>query len=313
MDRLLSMQVFEKVVEEGGFAAAARALDLSPAVVSRLVSDLEDHLNTRLIQRTTRKLALTESGEIYLDRLKGGLRELHDAATAAQNNSGALGGTLHILATPMLASHFLAPLACAWQEQYPQVSLDISVDPFSYLRVEEFDLTLMVVEEGFNANIVARVLGRSERLLCAAPGYLRRMGTPQHPTELRHHFDLRFPWHKAPGHANGNRIRLTHSDGNAALVEVEMQATLQSLSIDVLLAATLSGAGLCLLARHLVQPYLHDGTLVTVLPQWQPEGLTIYAALPTRKFVPARVLAMLNFASQAALKAFPAATRQKLS
>lgn len=311
MDRLLSMQVFEKVVEEGGFAAAARALDLSPAVVSRLVSDLEDHLNTRLIQRTTRKLALTESGEIYLERLKGGLRELQDAATAAQNNSGALSGTLHILATPLLASHFLAPLAYAWQEQYPQVSLDISVDPFSYLRVEEFDLTLMVVEEGFNANIVARVLGRSERFLCAAPSYLQRMGTPQHPNELRDHFDLRFPWHKAPGHTNGHRIRLTHADGNTAIVEVEMHAVLQSLNIDVLLAATLSGAGLCLLASQLVQPYLANGTLLPVLPQWQPDALTIYAALPTRKFVPARVLAMMDFASKAALKVFPATTHQK--
>lgn len=305
------MQVYEKVVEAGGFAAAARTLDLSPAVVSRLVSDLEDHLKTRLIQRTTRKLALTESGEIYLSRLKGGLKELHDAATAAQNNSGALSGTLHVLATPMLASHFLAPLVSAWQVQFPEVSLDISVDPFSYLRVEEFDLTLMVVEEGFNANIVARVLGRSERLLCAAPSYLERMGTPLHPSELLHHFDLRFPWHKAPGHTNGHRIRLTPTDSNAALVEVEMRAVLQSLSIDVLLAATLSGAGLCLLARHLVQRHLNDGSLRVVLPQWQPDGLTIYAALPTRKFVPARVLAMLEFASKAALKVFPAATHLK--
>jgi DNA-binding transcriptional LysR family regulator len=311
MDRLLSMQVFEKVVEEGGFAAAARALDLSPAVVSRLVSDLEDHLNTRLIQRTTRKLTLTESGEIYLDRLKGGLRELQYAAIAAQNNSGTLSGTLHLLATPMLASHFLAPLACAWREQYPEVSLDISVDPFSYLRVEEFDLTLMLVEDGFNANIVARVLGRSERLMCAAPSYLRRSGMPEHPSELRHHVDLRFPWHKAPGHTNGHRVRLTHVDENVAPIEVEMTAVLQSVSTDVLLAATLSGAGLCLLARHLAQPYLDNGTLLRVLPQWQPEGLTIYAALPTRKFIPARVVAMLDFASKAALKVFPVSTHRK--
>jgi DNA-binding transcriptional LysR family regulator len=311
MDRLLSMQVFEKVVEEGGFAAAARALDMSPTVVSRLVSDLEDHLNTRLIQRTTRKLALTESGEIYLDRLKGGLRELHDAAVAAQNSAGALSGTLHILATPMLASHFLAPLACTWRQQYPQVILDISVDPFSYLHVEEFDLTLMVVEEGFDADIVARVLGRSERLLCAAPSYLQRCGKPEHPGELQHHADLRFPWHKAPGHANGNRIRLTHVDGREPPVEVQMKAVLQSISIDVLLAATLSGAGLCLLARHLVQPYLDLGTLSTVLPDWRPDGLTIYAALPTRKFVPARVLAMLDFVSKAALKVFPVDAHRK--
>lgn len=119
------MQVFERVVSEGGFAAAARALDLSPAVVSRLVGDLEEHLDTRLIQRTTRKFALTESGNVYLQILKVILQELSDAEVAAQNSSGVLTGTLHILATPLLASFFLAPLAATWCIQYPRVTLEV--------------------------------------------------------------------------------------------------------------------------------------------------------------------------------------------
>jgi molybdenum-dependent DNA-binding transcriptional regulator ModE len=168
-DRLLSMQVFERVVSEGGFAAAARALDMSPAVVSRLVGDLEEHLDTRLIQRTTRKFALTESGNVYLQKLKVILQEVSDAAVAAQNSSGVLTGTLHILATPLLASFFLAPLAATWCIKYPQVTLEVSVDPFSYMRVEEFDLTLMLVEADFDADIVARVLGRSKRLCAPLP------------------------------------------------------------------------------------------------------------------------------------------------
>lgn len=300
------MQVFERVVSEGGFAAAARALDLSPAVVSRLVGDLEEHLDTRLIQRTTRKFALTESGNVYLQKLKGILQEVSDAAVAAQNSSGVLTGTLHILATPLLASLFLAPLAAAWRIQYPQVTLDVSVDPFPYLRVEEFDLTLMLVEEDFDADIVARVLGRSERLLCAAPSYLCVAGTPGHPSELRHHADLRFSWQLAPGHTNGHGIRFSPMAENTDPVVVEMKAVLQSVSIDVLLRATLSGAGLSLLAEYLVRPYLQEGSLVHVLPQWTVDGLTIYAALPTRKFVPARVLAMFEFVTRAALEAFPA-------
>ena len=308
MDRLLSMQVFEKVVAEGGFAAAARALDLSPAVVSRLVGDLEEHLETRLIQRTTRKLALTESGNIYLHKLKGILQEVNDAAVAAQNSSGVLAGTLHILATPLLAAYFLAPLTTAWRQNHPEVVLDISVDPFSYSLVEEFDLTLMAVEEDFDANIVARVLGRSERLLCAAPSYLSRAGTPHHPSELHGHANLRFPWHLAPGHGNGHGIRLSPVAKHAEPVNVEMKMVLQSISIDVLLRATLSGAGLCLLAKHLVQQYLRDGRLVHILPQWQAGSLIIYAALPTRKFVPARVTAMLEFLTLAAQKVFAAPT-----
>jgi DNA-binding transcriptional LysR family regulator len=307
MDRLLSMQVFEKVVAEGGFASAARALDLSPAVVSRLVSDLEEHLDTRLIQRTTRKLALTESGIVYLHMLRRILQEINDAEVVAQNSSGVLAGTLHLLTTPLLASYFLAPLAALWREQHPEVMLEVSVDPFSHLRVEEFDLTLMAVEEYYDADTVARVLGRTESILCAAPRYLNRAGMPEHPGDLHVHDYLKFPWKKAPGQGNGHGIRLTHVMTYTEPVDVEMRVVLQSLSFDVLFRAALAGAGLCLLSRHLAQPYFRDGALVHVLPQWRASSLVIYAALPTRKLVPARVVAMLDFLSTAAQQVFSTA------
>jgi len=307
MDRLLSMQVFEKVVAEGGFASAARALDLSPTVVSRLVSDLEEHLDTRLIQRTTRKLALTESGLVYLQMLRRILQEINDAEVAAQNSAGVLTGTLHLLTTPLLASYFLAPLAARWREQHPEVMLDVSVDPFSHLRVEEFDLTLMAVEEDYDADTVARALGRTESILCAAPRYLRRAGTPDHPRDLHAHDYLKFPWEKAPGHSSGHGLRLTHELADTEPVDVEMKVVLQSLSFDVLFRAALAGAGLCLLSRHLAQPYFRDGALVHVLPQWRAGGLSIYAALPTLKLVPARVVAMLDFVSKAAKQVFSTA------
>jgi DNA-binding transcriptional LysR family regulator len=307
MDRLLSMQVFEKVVAEGGFASAARALDLSPAVVSRLVSDLEEHLDTRLIQRTTRKLALTESGIVYLHMLRRILQEINDAEVVAQNSSGVLAGTLHLLTTPLLASYFLAPLAALWREQHPEVMLEVSVDPFSHLRVEEFDLTLMAVEEYYDADTVARVLGRTESILCAAPRYLNRAGMPEHPGDLHVHDYLKSPWKKAPGQGNGHGIRLTHVMTYTEPVDVEMRVVLQSLSFDVLFRAALAGAGLCLLSRHLAQPYFRDGALVHVLPQWRASSLVIYAALPTRKLVPARVVAMLDFLSTAAQQVFSTA------
>ena len=295
MDRLLSLEVFAKVIAEGGFSAAARALDLSPTAVSRLISDLEDHLGTRLIQRTTRKLVLTESGLVYLDMTRRVMQQIHDADIAAQNSSSVLMGTLHILTTPMLASYFFAPLAARWREQHPEVMLDVGVDPFSHLRVEEFDLTLMAVEEAYDGDIVARALGRTGRILCASPGYLLRAGAPGYPCELQRHDYLEFPWKKAPGHSGGHRLRLTHLMLCTEPVDVEMKVVLQSLSFDVLIRAALAGAGLCLVSEHLAQPYLRDGALVRVLPQWQAGGLIIYAALPTRKFVPGRVAAMLDF------------------
>jgi DNA-binding transcriptional LysR family regulator len=305
MDRLLSMQVFEKVAEESGFAAAARVLDLSPATVTRLVNDLEDHLGTRLIQRTTHKLVLTESGHAYLQKLKHILQEIKDADVMVQNASEELIGTLNILSTPLLATKILAPLAGRWRTQHPQVILDISIDPFSYLRVEEFDLTLMSVEDNFDANIVARMIAKTERLLCASPEYLKRAGMPQHPNELSQHDYLNFPWHKAAGHNSDHTLRLSHASGLAEAVNIPMKVTFQALNFDVLLIAMKSGAGLCLMPKRLVQRAIQNGTLIHVLPEWHAGSLIFYSALPSRKHIPVRALAMLEALAIQAQQIFP--------
>ena len=313
MDRLLSMQVFEKVALENGFAAAARVLDMSPATVTRLVNDLEDHLGTRLIQRTTHKLVLTESGSLYLQKLKNILQEISDAEVLAQNSSEELMGTLNILSTPLLATKILAPMAGRWRAQYPQVLLDISLDPFSYLRVEEFDLTLMSVEDTFDANIVARTIGKTERLLCAAPDYLSRVGMPLDPSELQQHDYLNFPWHKAAGHNSSHTLRLRHGSGHGEAVNIPMNVTFQALSFDVLLSAMRSGAGLCLMPERLVQRAILNGTLTHVLPEWHAGSLIFYAALPSRKHIPARALAMLEALAIQAQFIFPPSLNSQAS
>lgn len=305
MDRLLSMQVFEKVATESGFAAAARVLDMSPATVTRLVSDLEDHLGTRLIQRTTHRLVLTESGHLYLRKLKHILKEISDAHVMVQNSSEELIGTLNILSTPLLATKILAPLAGSWRTLHPQVTLDVSIDPFSYLHVEEFDLTLMSVEDTFDANIVARTIGKTEKVLCAAPDYLNRKGTPQNPADLRGHDYVSFPWHKAGGHNCDHILRLSHSNGLTEAVNIPMNVTFQALSFDVLLIAIRSGAGLSLMPERLVQRAIGNGTLVHLLPDWQTGHLIFYAALPSRKFIPTRSVAMLEALAIQAQLIFP--------
>ncbi|MCJ0762109.1 LysR family transcriptional regulator [Variovorax terrae] len=294
MDRLLSMRVFQRVIDEGGFAAAARALEMSPAVVTRLVSDLEQHLGTRLIQRTTRKLALTEAGEAYLLRLRGILHEVDDAEAVAAASTRELQGTLHVLATPVLASYFLAPRVAQWCERHPKVTLDLSIDPFPQNRVEEFDVTFIVVEEGYDASVVARPLISNDWIVCASPGYLQRHGTPRTPQELQHHGYLRFPWQQASGHS-GRRLRLRPLEGEGEPVEVEMPVVLQSVSFDVLYRAALDGAGVAVLSKLLVAPHLASGALVQLLPDWVFGRFTIYAALPTRKLLPARTRAFMTF------------------
>ena len=115
MDRLLSMRVFQKVIDEGGFATAARALDMSPAVVTRLVADLETYLGTRLLHRTTRRLSLSAAGENYLSRVRVILQDIDEADQAVSAQPRELTGVLRVLATPVLATHVLAPLIAGFR------------------------------------------------------------------------------------------------------------------------------------------------------------------------------------------------------
>ena len=294
MDRLLSMRVFQRVVDDGGFAAAARALDLSPATVTRLFGDLEQHLGARLMQRTTRKLALTEAGEVYLLRVRNILNEIDDAESAVGTSMQELQGTVHVLASPVLASYFLAPQVAAWRKQHPKVALEIAVEPFPQLRVEEFDVTFMAVDEEYDGNVVARRLSTTEWILCAAPSYLKRAGVPKQPQDLQRHEYLKFLRQQGGGFSN-RRLQLRPASGTGDTVEVDAPVALQSASLDLLYRAALDGAGVAVLSRLLVAPHLESGALVHVLPDWIYGRLSVYAAVPSRKLIPARTRAFLDF------------------
>ncbi len=297
MDTLQAMRVFEKVVDLDGFAAAARALDMSAAGVTRMLAALEAQLGARLLQRTTRKLSLTNAGQSYLLRVRSILREVDDAQAEAAAHTHELQGVLHVLATPVLASYYLAPRIATWHARHPKVLLDLAIDPFPQPRIEEHDVTFLVVDEGFDADIVARPLSTTEWIACASPDYLARAGTPAQPSDLSVHAYLKFQWPQSSGHA-GRRTRLQPARGQGATVEVDISPALQTTSFDVLLRAALDGAGITFLSRLLVAPHLAKGRLVQVLPDWIFGRFKIYAALPTRKFIPARTQAFLAFLTE---------------
>ena len=297
MDRLLSMRVFQKVIDEGGFAAAARVLDMSPAGVTRLVTDLEQHLGTRLIQRTTRRLALTDAGQAYLLRVRSILSEVDDAEAAASQNASELQGVVNIVAPPLFANYFLAPRIPHWLARCPKVAIHLHADPFPQTRVEEFDVAFMVVNEGFDASIVARPLAQTEYVVCASPAYLKRMGTPRQPEDLSRHHYLRFPWQASSGHA-ARGMRLLRLDGSQGDLEVGMQVVFQAESYETLFAAAVAGAGIAALPKFPASNYFESGALTHLLPQWIFARYTVYVALPTRKLMPARSRAFLDFASE---------------
>ena len=293
------MRVFQTVVEEGSFAAAARSMELSPPVVTRLVADLEQHLGTRLLQRTTRKLALTDAGESYLQRVRAILHEIDDAEAAAAASTRDLRGTIRIVAAPVLATNFLAPMMAAWHAHYPKLMLDVSMDAYAASRVDEFDVTIMVAGEDFDANIVARPLVQGEAIVVASPDYLERRGIPREPQDLIHHDYLRDS--SAPVRLQsgpGRKLRLQSLRADVPDEEVDAPAVLQSVSTELLMRAAVDGAGVAVTSRLLAEEHLARGELVHILPGWIFSRYTIYAALPSGRMLPARTRVFLDFLTE---------------
>lgn len=294
MDRLMSMRVFQKVIDEGGFAAAARALDMSPAVVTRLVADLEDHLGTRLLHRSTRRLSLSVAGEAYLQRLRAILQDIDEADRVASSQTHELGGVLRVLAPPVLASHVLAPLIAGFRQLYPKILLNIEVASFKEPPIEDYDITLMPTDEAFDANVIARKISTTEAVLVASPAYLLRKGAPATPQDLAAHEILRL---KAPG-LRSHTWRLLNSARQDEALDVMVDPGLWINHTDTLLRAALGGAGITSVAVDLVAPYLSRGELVRVLRPWITGRLSLYAALPSRQFMPERTRVFLDYLTE---------------
>lgn len=307
MDRLLTMRAFQTVADEGGFAAAARTLDLSPAGVTRLVADLESHVGARLLQRTTRRVSLTEAGEAYLARVRQILADVDEASAVVQAHTEELAGVLRLLAPPVLAVHILAPLVSEFRRLHPQITIEVHVEALSAPPIGDYDITLLGADEQYDANVIARPIASTDAVVCASPAYLRQRGTPQQPEDLAGHDCLLY---RRPD-SRGGTMRLLHpGEGNRA-VDVRVQPVLMANHIETLLRAALDGAGICAQPLSLAAPYLREGRLVRVLAPWTMGRYTTYAALPSRKFMPARTRAFLEFLSERTRNSIQAALRME--
>ena len=290
----MSMRVFQKVIDEGGFAAAARALDMSPAVVTRLVADLEDHLGTRLLHRTTRRLSLSVAGETYLTRVRSILQDIDDAHGLASSQTHELAGVLRVLAPPVLATHVLAPLIAGFRQLYPKILLNIEVASFKEPPIEDYDITLLPTDEAFDGDVIARKISSTEAILVASPEYLKRKGTPATPEELAQHEILLL---KTSG-LSPRTWRLFNSERQDQPLDLVVEPGLWVNHTDTLLRAALDGAGITSSAVELVAPYLSRGELVRVLRPWISARLSLYAALPSRKFLPERTRVFLEYLTE---------------
>lgn len=291
MDRLQSMRVFQQVVEAGGFAVAARKLDLAPAVVTRLISDLEQHLGVRLLQRTTRKLSLTQSGEAYLERLKTILGDIEDAEAMVQAQTKEMSGTIRILAPPVAAAHTLASAVAGFQRLHPSVVVDVHVEDSPEPAVHDYDLAVLNSETRIDPDVIARTIILSHAVFCASPDYLKRFGEPARPEDLLNHRCLRL---RKPAMRRGP-MRLLDPTHDDRMLEIDVVPVMTANHTDTLLRATLDGAGISSQPIDLLAELLRSGRLRRVLAPWITARLALVAALPSRKFMPSRTRAFTDY------------------
>lgn len=290
MDRLQCLRTFLTVAELGGFAAAARTLDLSPASVTRMVAELEAQLGVRLLQRTTRRVVLTDEGATYLERVRRILADLDEADALVSQRSQTVAGVLRVQATPVLASVIVAPIVPRLTAEHSRLRVEVDVESYAVPSVEEHDVALFAVEGTVDTGLIARRIASGVSGLVAAPAYLQQAGWPHRPDALAHHRCLRY---RPPGqHVHAWRLwRQAQPDVQC---EVDVQPVACSNHVEALLRMALDGGGILSVSLDLVAQRLASGELVRVLDGWVTDRWSLYAALPSRRHLPARTRAFLD-------------------
>lgn len=292
MDRLRAFEVFTTVVARNGFAKAADALDTSPANVTRYVADLEAHLGTRLLNRTSRRISLTEAGAALYERLRNVLDDVAEAEAAASADSLTPRGRLRINAPLSFGVLHLAPLWPRFMALYPQVELDVSLSDRVVDLVEEgFDLAIRISRGGSQVH-VARKLAVSRNIVCASPEYVAAHGAPASPADLERHACVAYTLTAAPdewqfldpaGQPYAARIRPRFATNNG----------------DTVCAMALSGQAIAWLPTFIAGEDLRSGRLVRLLPDHAQPPIDILAIYPSRRHLSAKVRAMVDFLAEA--------------
>lgn len=288
MDRLQSMRVFVKVVEQGSFAGAASALELSNAVVTRHLADLEAHLGARLLNRTTRRLSLTEAGQKYLERVRQILSDIDEADADVQSTAARPAGTLKIYCHPAFGQYQLASLLPRFAAAHPDVVLDVTLADGEVDLVEQgFDVGIFIGIQKFDASMIARQLGTSALVLVASPDYVARRGMPREPADISDHDCLNFAFeqlrHAWPIHWEDK------------LVNVPVRSRMTSNSGAVLRQAALAGMGIMIRSSFTLEDDLSSGRLVQLLGEHHLGKLDVMLVYPSRRLVPAKLRSFVDF------------------
>lgn len=285
MTPVQDMEIFAQIVTAGTMTAASRELGVSPAVVSKRIRRLEERLGTRLFQRTTRQITLTEAGQDYYQRVVAILASIDDAENAVSRGMARAQGLLKVTAPTIFGRLHIAPHLAPFLDSHPELTVNFDLsDSFVDLVAEGVDVAIRIAELE-DSSMVARRLAPNHRVICAAPSYLETHDMPQSLDDLANHNCL------APTEQDVWRL-----EGPDGPVDVRVNGRLNTNSSEVVREAVLAGMGIALRSTWDVGPELKNGSLAIVLPQYRVETrVGIYAIFPSRQFLPVKVRLFIDY------------------
>lgn len=290
MISLENVRIFLKAVETNSFSAAGRMLRLSPSVVSYRIQMLEDALGARLLTRTTRTMRLTEAGELFLEHCREIIEAVERAEASVADSSGVSArGVLRVTAPLGLGRRVVAPMMARYRKAQPHTDVRLRLsDHLLDLVREGVDLAIRLARME-DSSFTLRKVAEVRRVLCAAPEYLARRGTPEAPRDLARHdcLLLRFP---------GSPQFRWSFDFRGEAVAVLVEGPLDADDGDVLTQWALDGLGLVMKPLFEVAPYIADGRLVELLPEARPQSMTLGVLYPTRRMLPPRTKSFIDLA-----------------
>ncbi|MBX5165103.1 MULTISPECIES: LysR family transcriptional regulator [unclassified Rhizobium] len=290
MDRLTSLAVFGRVVECGGFSAAARRLNMSVTMVGNHVQSLEDRLGVRLLNRTTRKVSLTETGKYYYERSSQILAELDEADRTAGALNTTPRGTLKVYTSSAIV-RFLLPVVSEYMELYPSIALDFSVGERMVDMIEDgYDLVMRTVPPP-DSSLVARKLTPWRHMLVCSPAYFESHPMPKSPAEVADHNCLQYAYYPY-----GDEWRF--EDGEGKQESVKIGGNVVSNSAEMLRFLTLNGQGIFLAPSFVVFDDIAEGRLVKIMPDYRPVEFNINAVYPNRSHLPTKVRLFIDLLAE---------------
>lgn len=290
MDRLEAMSVFTAIVDGGSLSAAGRRLNVPLATVSRKLADLEAHLKTRLITRSTRKLVLTDAGRDYLDACRQILEQVEAAERAASGAYANVKGQLVVAAPVVFGRLHLVPVVAAFLERHPEVDIQLRLGDRNVNLIEEHVDVALRIGTLPDSNLVAVPVGSVRRVLCASPAYLQRHGALRSPADLAQHRCINFDGLESA-------TRWSFAGPGDTPQPVPVRCRLQASTADAAIAAAALGLGLTRVLSYQVTDALQDGRLVRVLPEAEPPAVPVSLIHPGQGRLPMKTRAFIDHAA----------------